>query len=61
MAPITYLVIFKTGRHEIVYAGGLEDATILAKAEQIKKGNKHTIMSVFKVEDAEVEYSILEE
>lgn len=41
-----YLVTFKTGITSTVYAMCENDAIILAKAQQIKHGNRHDIEKI---------------
>jgi len=46
-----YLVLFVTGLIEIVNAFSPQEATILAQAEQIKKGNIYEVKKVLKDEN----------
>jgi hypothetical protein len=46
MKPKKWLVIFETGRSEIVTAFCEKEAGILAQAEQIKAGNLYTIKTI---------------
>lgn len=39
-----YIVLFDTGQHEVVQAGREEEATVLAQALQITKGNQWDVV-----------------
>ena len=41
-----YKIVFITGQTELVYAFNAQAAKILARAEQIKKGNDYIIQSI---------------
>jgi len=45
-----YLVKFKSGNYELVLAYSYAEAEILAKAEQIKKGNDYTVICCDKLD-----------
>ena len=49
-----YEVTFFTGKIEIVDASCFKDAIILAKAEQIKKGNNHLVKQTKELESGNV-------
>ena len=49
-----YEVVFYTGEIEKVDASCLKDAMILAKAEQIKKGNNHLVRQTKELESGNV-------
>lgn len=61
MKTNTYLIIFKTGRFEIIEEFTIEKAKILAQAGQIKEGNDYNIMSIFMVKDAQIMFSLLDD
>jgi len=46
-----YRVTFETGLVEIVRAGCEATGTILAQAEQIKKGNRYEVTSIEKIDN----------
>lgn len=44
-----YNVIFTTMKESTVYCNGIEQAKILAQAEQIKLGNSYDVAQVIKI------------
>ena len=46
MGVYEFIIIFRTGKREIVSASNFTEAAILAQAEQIKKGNDYEILTM---------------
>jgi len=49
MKNYEYQVTFSTGEKENVIAKGIKDAVIIARGEQLKKGNRDIVISTHQV------------